>query len=179
MIKLKSLKNALHYNINTGVFTWLLMTGHRRTPGNIAGHINKTVGYIEIGLYGKKYYAHRLAWFYVYGYFPEHGVDHIDRNKTNNAIKNLREASQQCNLRNYGNPKHNTSGVKGVCWDKNSNKWMSQVKINQKTKHLGCYIDFKDAVCARLAAEQCVAWSGCDSSSPAYQYVIKNIQTRR
>ena len=80
-------------------------------------------------------------------------------------------ASQSCNLRNTGNFAHNTSGVKGVSWSKLTNKWEACIKINRKKKHLGMYKNFDDAVCARLAGEQCLDWEGCDSNSPAYLYV--------
>jgi len=95
--------------------------------------------------------------------------------KYHNWWDNLREATQQCNQRNVGTRSDNTSGVKGVTWHKRDKQWVAQICVNKKNKSIGYYADFDDAVCARLAAEQCVDWAGCDSSSPAYQYVT-NIQ---
>ena len=127
-------------------------------------------------MYKKLYKAHRLAWFYVHGYMPENDIDHEDRITNHNWIKNLREVSKVCNARNIGNIKSNTSGVKGVKWDKFNTKWEVCIMINQINKYLGRYKSFDNAVCARLAGEQCVNWEGCDSHSPAYQYVRENIQ---
>lgn len=69
------------------------------------------------------------------------------------------------------NNRINTSGIKGVVWHKRHEKWMARIKVNGKLKYLGYYTDFDDAVCARLSAEQCLDWAGCDSSSPAYKHV--------
>ncbi len=170
----KKLKELLHYDPETGIFTWKVRAANRIRSGDVSGHKNKK-SYIVIGIDGKSYKAHRLAWLYVYGYFPKNDTDHIDRIKHHNWIKNLRDASRACNLRNCGNRKNNTSGIKGVCWDKKMEKWMARIAINGKDKHLGRYKDFDDAVCARLAGEQYLNWSNCDSSSPAFEYVKKNI----
>lgn len=173
----KELKRLLDYDSLTGVFKWKNLNSKAKNIkiGDVAGSKNKR-GYIQIAVNGKTYYAHRLAWFYVYGYFPENRIDHKDQVKYHNWIKNLREASSQCNMRNSGNHKNNTSGVKGVGWDKKLNKWTAQITNNKKSKRLGYYNNFDDAVCARLAGEQCLNWSNCDSNSPAYQYVKENIQ---
>jgi hypothetical protein len=124
----------------------------------------------------KFYQEHRLIFAWHYGYYPENVVDHIDRDPSNNKIENLREASHSCNIRNTGNPCNNTSGVKGVSWDSTKNAYSATIRLNnssvRKTFFLGRYKDFDDAVAARLAAEQCLGWGGCDSSSPAYLYLM-------
>lgn len=170
----EELKESLNYNPETGVFTWKVRRKNSVQIGDVAGtkHPN---GYIVIMVHGKLYGAHRLAWLYVHGYLPEYDVDHINRIKDNNRIINLREVSRSCNMRNTGNHKDNTSGVKGVGWAKRENKWYAQIRVNQKGKSLGYYVDFQDAVCARLAGEQACNWSGCDSNSPAFQYVKNKI----
>lgn len=140
--------------------------------GDTAGSLS--YGYLETGVDGGRYMVHRLIWLWHHGYLPENNIDHIDRIKSNNKIENLREASQSCNLRNCGNFKHNTSGIKGVFWDKIQEKWRSSIKVMGNNKDLGRYGDKNEAVLARLAAEQCLHWEGCDSSSPAYKYAIKN-----
>ena len=166
------LKELLHYNSETGVLVWKVDRNGTKGIKSIAGNL-KPDGYIQVMVDGKNYKVHRLIWLYIYGYFPEHGVDHINRNPGDNRIENLREASNQCNLRNTGNFITNTSGVKGVCWDKQHQKWHVYIRINGKLKNLDYHKNFDDAVCARLAGEQCLDWSGCDSSSPAYKYVKK------
>jgi len=127
---------------------------------------------------GVKYQAHRLAWLYVYGYLPENDIDHIDRIKGNNRIENLREVSKVCNLRNTGNIRSNTSGVKGVSFINKKHKWQAQIMINRTSFHLGYFTSFTEAVCHRLAAEQCVDWEGCDSSSPSFVFIQKHIDRK-
>jgi len=170
----EELHKQLMYNPWTGYFYWKI-NKRRIKKENRAGWINSD-GYIQIAIHKETYYAHVLAWFYVEGYFPENDIDHKDRIKYNNWISNLRVASRQCNVRNQGNIKSNTSGVKGVSWYKQRDCWMSYIYINGKMRNLGYYKNFNNAVCARLAGEQCVEWEGCDSCSPAFKYVKENIQ---
>ncbi len=170
----KELISILDYDHLTGYLTWKIRPSFNVKIGDIARSKNSD-GYIIIGINGKLYYAHRLACFHYYGYMPENDIDHVDRSKHHNWILNLQESSRSCNMRNIGNLKNNTSGVKGVYLDKAKDRWVAGVKVNQKYKFLGVYKDFDDAVCTRLAGEQCVGWSGCDSCSPAYKYVKTNI----
>lgn len=170
----EELHRQFTYDPLTGLFIRNTTTAPNACKGEIAG--TKKDGYIQISINHTSYYAHRLAWFYYYGYMPEGLIDHRDRIRHHNWILNLRESSNQCNIRNTGNRSDNTSGIKGVFWDTQKNKWASVICINQKRKHLGFYEDFDDAVCARLAGEQCVNWASCDSTSPAYLYVKENIQ---
>jgi hypothetical protein len=137
--------------------------------GDVAGCLSSD-SYLYTNICGDRYANHRLIWLYHHGYLPENDIDHIDRDPSNNRINNLREVSRQCNLRNTGNRVNNTSGVKGVYWAKTRGKWMAYITIDRKQIGLGYYEDFVDAVCARLAGEQCIGWEGCDSNSPAYKY---------
>ena len=166
------LKNILDYNPETGVFIWKTNPG-KAAVGKIAGSVYKN--HVRICFEGRYYFASRLAWLYVHGYFPENGIDHIDRDGTNNRIKNLRPVGVVCNARNCGNYSTNKSGVKGVSWNRRHGKWQVHIKINMKSISVGTYADFDNAVAARLAVEQCVGWSGCDSSSPAYKHMKKII----
>lgn len=177
-ISQEKLKSILDYDRETGVFTWKKSYCSHSIIGKKAGNKHPN-GYIRIQVLGKMYRAHRLAWLIVYGYLPENAIDHINRNASDNRISNLREVSTVCNIRNTGNFSHNTSGVKGVCWSKSKNMWEPKIKVMGLTKHLGRYRDFDDAVCARLAAEQCLEWEGCDKSSPAYKYVNKVLKQHR
>ena len=92
------------------------VSGWGAPKGCVAGTLS--AGYCAINVDGNSYKRSRLVWLYHNGYFPEHNIDHINRNRWNDKIENLREVTQQCNLRNCGNLKNNTSGVKGVYWDK-------------------------------------------------------------
>lgn len=176
LISYDELHRILDYDRESGIFIWKISHANIKI-GSEAGVIDSH-GYRVIRINGKLYKAHRLAWLYIYGYFPENDIDHRDRTKSHNWIDNLREVSRGCNTRNSGNRKDNTSGIKGVCYVKNNNNWLVRITINQKTRSIGCYEDFNDAVCARLAAEQCLNWSGCDVTSSAYLYVKNNIQMR-
>lgn len=170
------LKQLLTYDTITGIFKWKYAVSRNIHINDIAGYVGFD-GYRKIGIKGKSYLAHRLAWFYVYGYFPENEIDHINRNRDDNRIKNLREVSIKCNRRNVDNLRNNTSGVKGVYFHQEKDKWLATITNNRKQRSLGYYDNFDDAVCARLAGEQCLDWFGCDDNSPAYRYVKKVIQS--
>ena len=142
--------------------------------GSKAGGVNGSGRYWKVNLNGHPYAAHRVIWLMHYGYIPEHEIDHVDRNPFNNRIENLREVSRVCNMRNTQVPCDNKTGVKGVSWDKSNTKWRADITIHGKRNRLGVYKDFSEAVLARFAAEQCLSWDTCDSSSSAYQYAKKH-----
>ena len=176
------LQERLHYNPDTGQLVWRDIVDNRGRPSLRSGRETalsfSPKGYARVNIYRKVYLAHRLIWFYVYGYFPENDIDHINKNKADNRIINLREVSRACNMRNTGNQQNNTSGIKGVYWRKREKKWFTYITVNRIQKSLGYYKDFDNAVCARLAGEQCLGWEDCSGSSPAFQYVRTNIINR-
>jgi len=141
--------------------------------GDVAGYIRSN-GYRYIKVDYKTYIAQRLVWLFHYGYLPENDIDHINRKRADNRIKNLREVSPSCNLRNCGNYSNSYSGVKGVNLRKNSKTWKVRIGVAGKNYILGSVKDFDEAVLLRLAAEQCLNWESCDTNSPARQYAIKN-----
>lgn len=140
MITQEELKELLNYNPDTGIFTYN-KPRNKCTKGKIAGtrHVN---GYTHIQLNGKIYKAHRLAWLYVYGYFPE-CIDHINCDKDDNRIENLREATITQNNHNVKLSKNNTSGIKGVCWHKKAKKWCATIGVYGKTIYLGLFDDLE------------------------------------
>ncbi len=111
---------------------------------------------------------------YKTGKWPKKDIDHKDRIKYHNWFSNLRDRSQKSNMRNYGNPKNNTSSVKGVCFDIKAKKWLARIKINNKQKYLGRFDNFDDAVLARYEAERKAKWYLSDPNSPAQEYCIEN-----
>jgi len=175
MITQKELKKFVRYDHKIGIFIRVKKTNNRHSVGDIAGSKFKN-GYIYIWINKKRYTAHRLAFLYMEGYFPENDIDHIDRNRSNNKWDNLREVSRSCNVKNSKLNSRNNSGIKGVSWHKQAQKWVTDIYTNKKSKYLGVFKDFDEAVCHRLAAEQCLNWSGCDSNSSAYKYVKENAQ---
>ena len=150
MITQSQLKEQLQYNPDTGVFTRLVNASQMKA-GDVAGYKNNN-GYIAVRVTGKTYKAHRLAWLYIYGIWPENHIDHINEIKDDNRFCNLREANHSENLRNRGANKNNTSGFKGVNWHKNTGKWVAKININRKRNHLGYFNDPKEAYKAYCSA---------------------------
>lgn len=145
----------LDYNPETGIFTWKTPTAARLKSGDIAGTIHKT-GYVKIILDGIPYWAHRLAWLYYYKEWPKgeaYQIDHINGNRADNRIANLRLVTNKKNARNHKMYSHNTSGITDVCFNEQSQKWCAQIHTNGKQIHLGSFHFFEDAVKAREAAE--------------------------
>ena len=151
MLTQKRLKELLHYDLNTGVFT-------RQKPirgmavGSVCGCSDKD-GYIHISVDKKRYKAHRLAWLYVNGSFPPDQIDHINRVKDDNRIENLRLATGSQNCQNQSKRRNNKSGVIGVNWCKRERKWRARIGINGQEICLGYYSTIKDAALSRAAAK--------------------------
>ena len=162
-------QHLFNYDLETGVLKWRNPPGIKVKKGAHAG--TKAGKYYRIKIYGKNYRVHRIIWLYVYGYFPENEIDHIDRNGQNNKINNLREVSRQCNMRNSKLASNSTSAVKGVSFAKNCFMWKAHITVNKQKYSLGFYSDYIEAVCIRLAAEQCLDWYDCDANSTAYQCI--------
>lgn len=134
------LKSVLHYDPETGLFTDL-------ASGVVRGTKSK-VGYIIIQLKKKKYYAHRLAFLYMEGVFPERSTDHRDRCKSNNQWSNLRKCGQSQNQANQGLRITNASGRKGVDWSKSLKRWRARIKYQGQEIHIGYYDDLDVAAAA-------------------------------
>lgn len=130
----EKLKKLVHYDPETGEFTWLVDRG-RAKAGTKAKRGRSP--YIELRIEGKLYLGHRLAWFYMTGEWPPR-VDHEDTNKRNNCWSNLREATHQQNLCNRGRNKNNTTGYKGV-YLLEPGKYKASIKENGKSKHIGIF----------------------------------------
>jgi hypothetical protein len=153
MITQQELKEQLHYDPNTGIFTRLVSNCNRVKVGDVAGCVCSTTGYLKIYIHSKPYKAHRLAFLYMTGSFPEHQADHINHNRIDNIWSNLREVTNQENQRNCKLSKNNTSGVVGVYWDIRSKAWVAQIAINRIVKKLGRFKNKQDAITARKEAE--------------------------
>ena len=142
---LAGLEKVLRYDANTGLLYWTVFIYRIKKPGDLAGHQNSG-GYIEIRFDRKTYPAHRIAWYLHTGNDPGilH-VEHIDTNKANNKIKNLRLATAAQNSRNKGKKLGTTSQYKGVAFYARHGKWVSQISANGKTAHLGYFTDELEA----------------------------------
>ncbi|MFV1475972.1 HNH endonuclease [Serratia marcescens] len=151
MISHEELTARLSYDGQTGLFTWVNPLSNRVQVGAIAG-TKITGGYLGINIRGKRYAAHRLAWFYVHGEWPEKEIDHIDRNPLNNAIANLRDVNRVVNALNTGAKSGNTSGIKGVTWCSKRNQWQAQIHLSGKNITLGRFETIDEAAIAYKAA---------------------------
>ena len=152
-MNIERLKELLFYSPETGVFSHRKKRTGVPYSGMKAGCINETRGvpYERIKVDGKAYKAHRLAWLYVNGKFPDGEIDHINGNTLDNRICNLREVSSEGNCRNRTKRADNKSGVTGVNFQ--CGKWVARITHNKKKVNLGSFNNLEDAKAARLKAE--------------------------
>jgi len=144
MITQAELKEVLEYNPDTGLFTRIKATSPTAKIGDVAGHKHYT-GYIKIKIKYKIYRAHRLAYLYMTGNFPKNSIDHINHIKDDNRWINLRDATQSQNQSNIKKLKNNTSGYKGVTWNKRYKKWCARIMYMNKRMHIGLYTTPQEA----------------------------------
>lgn len=133
----EELKSQVDYNPESGIFTWKISSGRVKSGCVVSGL--DYYGYLRISINKTRYRAHRLAWLYIHGKFPINLVDHIDGNKANNSLANLREATNQENCRNVKLSKLNTYGYKGVSKHPLVNKWQAACWIDGKSVYLGLH----------------------------------------
>ena len=136
MITQQELKEKLDYNQETGIFTRKISNNIKIKVGDIAGILHNS-GYINIQINCKKYYAHRLAWLYVYGSLPKGQIDHINGIKTDNRIENLRDVTHSHNQQNTY--KHRNGKLIGASYHKQHKKWLSFITINGRMKTIGYF----------------------------------------
>lgn len=146
------LKTLLHYDPDTGVFTYACARPKVRV-GAEAGHTHAGHGYRQIKIDGKLYLAHRLAWLYVYGEWPTELLDHVNRNRVDNRLCNLRSSDKYLNRQNTGTPVNSTSGAKGVTWNRTLEKWHARISLKGRRYHVGWFYDKESAIAARQRAE--------------------------
>lgn len=148
VLDVKDLTEFLDYNKESGVFVWKVKTRNKNI-GDVAGNTNWR-GYTSIWINGNVYYAHRIAWAICNGEWPPKDVDHINENKSDNRICNLRSASRSENMLNRSKNKNNTSGMKGVSFCKCTGKWRAQLIANGKRVNIGRFQSKEQAMNAYL-----------------------------
>lgn len=141
--EIRLLAAMLDYDPQSGTFRWRASKG-RQAAGSVAGAI-RTNGYRYITVNGRSHLAHRLAWAFINGSFPAGDIDHIDRNRSNNAISNLRPATRAMNNGNSGILASNTSGFRGVSMDKRRGTWSAYIWKHNRKNHLGVFASVDDA----------------------------------
>ena len=164
MINQEQLKELLHYDPETGIFTWrkrdrkYFKSNHYfniwndQFSGKKTGSMNGG-GYLRTSVLGRRYKTHRLAFLYMTGEFPPDHTDHINGIRDDNRWVNLRAVSHAENGKNQRLKSNNNSGFNGVFWREDTRKWRVFISVNGKRKHLGQFIDKFEAVCCRKAAE--------------------------
>lgn len=131
------LRELLSFDAETGLFTRLTSTNRRLKPGVVSGCV-RSDGYILIGVDKSHYLAHRLAWLYVYGAWPNE-IDHANGIKSDNRLSNLRECSRQENCQNLAIRKDNKSGFVGVTYRPDLKKFAAELWVKKKKISLGLF----------------------------------------
>jgi hypothetical protein len=143
-----NLADIVSYSPYTGVFRWRISRG-RCAAGAIAG-TRGSQGYVYVKVDGKNYLAHRLAWFFTYGKWVDE-IDHRNRDRSDNRLANLREATRSQNNSNTSMRSTNTSGLRGVSFDKSRLQWRATITFNGTQKTIGRFATKEAAAAAYLA----------------------------
>ncbi len=149
------LRLLLHYNPYTGIFTWRVPQSNRAPAGKPAG--TRRNGYVRIRIAGKDYNAHRLAWLYMYGVWPEKLVDHINGRRDDNRFGNLRELSNTENQQNRRRAaRHSSTGLIGVSQGRREGTFRAHITLNRERQFLGNFSDPLQAQQAYINAKRCL-----------------------
>lgn len=158
MLTAKRLRELIHYDPKTGVFTWRNvyrrgMKFHGKQAGSDGGG-----GYVRIKIGDGSYHAGRLAWLYVNGRWPRQWIDHINGNPSDNRIANLRDVSKKMNAQNRRRPyKNNTHGFLGVCIQRQRGRvrWTARIHVHgEGQRYLGYFMTPESAQLAYLKAKR-------------------------
>lgn len=137
-LSLEVLKNLLNYDPKSGEFRWLKNRSSKAKAGQVAGSVCKD-GYRHIKVNGMNHKAHRLAWFYCHGVWPDSEIDHQFHDRDDNRAKFIRKATPSENSMNRSVRNDNSSGFKGVSWNKKSKKWSAEITSKGKRMFLGFF----------------------------------------
>jgi len=151
---IEELKRLFDYDPSTGILTRKVSTNPRARAGDEAGWLEH-YGYRKVNVCGKCFPVHRICYAIYHGVDPyPMQIDHINHDRSDNRIENLRLVSHQENSKNQKRRSDNNSGVTGVVWNKRDNRWVAQIRLNGKSKSLGYFTNKADAIAARRAAEE-------------------------
>lgn len=154
------------YREETGVFRWKKALSNRVKVGEVAGSF--TDRYVIISIDSKRYVAHRLAWLYVTGKFPNGEIDHVDQDTKNNRFNNLRDVTSKVNAQNKPKRRDNKSGITGVSWDKTTKKWVVRIKDAEgKYRNRGRFTSICEAKSARDKALKELGYSERHGKQPS------------
>lgn len=149
------LRALTHYDPETGRFVWRKTKG-AAGAGKPVGGTHRVKGYGEAMVDGQGYATHRLAWFYVYGTWPVGVLDHINGDREDNRIANLRDVTQAENTQNQrrASRKKGPDGLLGAHYNKASGKWIAAICVNYRQIYLGAYATADEAHSSYLAAKR-------------------------
>lgn len=146
-------RELLDYDPLTGALTWRIDRPGGKRAGDTAGGLNGD-RYVVVGIDGRQFYGHRLAWLHQTGDWPPHGIDHIDLTHDHNWWANLRPATKSQNGQNVLVARCNSkSGVLGVCWIEKLQRWRAQITVDRRPKFLGHFLTLQEAADAYAAAK--------------------------
>ena len=159
-MRVRELCNIVSCNPATGELRWLPREAcdrydkmfNTKYAGKLAGTSVNVDGYNVLHIKNEWLLVHRVVWAMAHGRWPRKDLDHINGDRTDNRLANLREATRLQNQANYRTPTTNKSGYKGVSWCTRSKRWRAYISINSVTRHLGMFTDKRDAIAARRAA---------------------------
>lgn len=171
MITRDMVESRFHYNPATGEFhrtsivdRWGNDTAVWRKVGT-----PRSDGYLEMTAFGMSLKLHRVAFLYMTGTFPAGEVDHINGIRSDNRWSNLRVVSKSENMRNRGMNHNNTSGVPGVTWFDECERWRARINVNGERVCLGLFKTFDEAVAARQGAEHILGYHTNHGARPSWR----------
>lgn len=151
MSDIEKIKIAIDYDPDTGLLKWKDANWSGKKQGWFCGTLSGG-GYLKVMINGNRYAVHRIAWAVTHGYWPENDIDHIDGERTNNKIENLREATRSMNCRNAKKPKNNTSGFIGVGFCNRQKLWFAKIRVDGVLMNLGYFRSIEGAIQSRKNA---------------------------
>jgi hypothetical protein len=166
MDQIAIIQSSLGYEPSTGLFVWQerplsqfltenhYKIWHSRFVGKPAFTTKAKGGYLSGRINSKTMMAHNVAWIWVYGAYPVHRLDHINRDRSDNRIENLRDVPHSENMKNAGISSANTSGRTGVSFNAAAGKWIASIKVDGVQRHLGRFSEIEPAIHARISAER-------------------------
>jgi hypothetical protein len=151
MISPENVRELFDYDVCTGFLNWKVKPAKCIVVGDRAGIFKKRHGYRHLRYKYKDFLEHRVIWLWCNGSWPEHQIDHINGNRTDNRISNLRQATNAQNGWNAISKKKN-GGLKGAYFKKQTNRWQSTIRHNGSVHYLGCFLTEEEAHAAYAQA---------------------------